>query len=169
MGGKHRGDWRASFTAKPVTYSGSGTLENVALGQVADAMHNDWIRGTANGQYTIELAGSTSAELAASAQGSLQFDLRDGALPRIAVAGAPLRVRRFTGSLDFRGPQIQMRDATLDSPSASFTVNGTASMSKKLDFKLVQEGASTLTVTGTLADPQVAPARRSETRAALKP
>ena len=169
MGGKHRGDWRASFTAKPVTYSGSGTLENVALGQVADAMHNDWIRGTANGQYTIELAGSTSAELAGSAQGSLQFDLRDGALPRIAVAGAPLRVRRFTGSLDFRGPQIEMRDATLDSPSASFTVNGTASMSKKLDFKLVQEGASTLTVTGTLADPQVAPARRSETRAALKP
>jgi hypothetical protein len=169
MGGKHRGDWRALFTAKPVTYSGSGTLENVALGQVADAMHDDWIRGTANGKYTIEVAGFSSAELIASAHGTLQFSLRDGALPHIALAASPLRVRRFTGSLDFRGPQVEMREATLDSPSASFTVSGTASMSKRLDFKLLQEGASAFNVTGTLSDPQVAPAHRAETRAALKP
>jgi len=169
MGGKHRGDWRASFTAKPVTYSGTGTLENVALGQVATAMHDDWIRGTANGRYTIEMAGVSSPELAASSHGTLQFNLRDGALPHIALSGSPLRMRRFIGSLDFRGPRVEMREATLDSPSASFVVNGTASMSKKLDFKLVQEGASAFNVTGTLSDPQVTPANRAETRAALKP
>ncbi len=169
MGGKHRGDWWASFTAKPVTYSGSGTLENVSVGQVADAMHDDWIRGTANGKYTIDMAGFSSAELAASAHGTLQFTLRDGALPHIALAASPLRVRRFTGSLDFRGPQVEMRDATLDVPGASFVVNGTAFKSKKLDFKLVQEGVSAFNVTGTLSDPQVAPANRAETRAALKP
>jgi hypothetical protein len=115
------------------------------------------------------MAGFSSAELAASAHGTLQFTLRDGDLPHIALAGSPLRVRRFTGSLDFRGPQVEMRDATLDVPGASFVVNGTASTSKKLDFKLVQEGVSAFNVTGTLSDPQVAPANRAETRAALKP
>jgi len=132
-------------------------------------MHDDWIRGTANGKYTIEMAGFSFAELAASARGTLQFTLRDGALPHIALSGSPLRMRRFIGSLDFRGPRVEMREATLDSPSASFVVNGTASMSKKLDFKLVQEGASAFNVTGTLSDPQVTPANRAETRAALKP
>jgi AsmA family/AsmA-like C-terminal region len=169
MGGKHRGDWSASFTAKPVTYSGSGAFENVSMGQVANAMHDDWIHGTASGKYTIEMAGYSSAELAASAHGILQFNLRDGTLPHIALAGSPLRVRRFTGSLDFRGPQIEMREGTLDSPNASFAVSGSASLNKRLDFKLVQEGAPAFNVTGTLFDPQVTSASRAETRAALKP
>ena len=31
LGGKHVGDWEADFTAKPPAYSGSGTLERIAL------------------------------------------------------------------------------------------------------------------------------------------
>jgi hypothetical protein len=62
-----------------------------------------------------------------------------------------------------------MNEATLDSPSGTFVVNGAASLSKKLDFQLLREGASAYNVTGTLSEPQIAPAHRAETQAALKP
>ena len=169
MGGKHHGDWRAAFTTKPVLYSGAGTLESVSLGQIAEAMHDNWINGTANARYKIEIRGLSSGELAGSANGTLQFSMRDGVLPHIMLAGGPLRVRRFTGRLDFHGGEVEMQEAILDSPSASFAVTGTASMNRKLDFKLVQEGSSAFSVTGTLSEPRVAPARHAETRAALKP
>ncbi len=132
-------------------------------------MHDDWIRGTVNARYMIEMNGLSLGELASSARGTLQFNMREGVLSHIALAGSPLRVRRFTGSMELRDRQIAMKEATLDSPAASFVVNGTASLSKKLDFQLVKEGASAYNVTGTLSEPQVAPAHRAETQAALKP
>jgi hypothetical protein len=170
MGGKHRGDWRASFTAKqPPQYSGVGTIESVALGQVADAMHDDWIRGTVSARYIIDMSGMSFADLASSARGTLQFNMREGVLSHITLAGSPLRVRRFIGSLELHDSQIAMNEATLDSPSGTFVVNGAASLSKKLDFQLLREGASAYNVTGTLSEPQIAPAHRAETQAALKP
>lgn len=170
MGGKHRGDWRASFTAKqPPQYTGVGTVESVALGQVADAMHDDWIRGTVNARYIIEMSGLSFGDLATSASGTVQFNMREGALSHMTLAGSPLRVRRFTGSMEFRDGQIAIKEATLDSLGATFVVHGTASLSKKLDFQLLKEGASAYNVTGTLSEPQVAPAHRAETQAALKP
>jgi len=169
MGGKHQGDWRASFNSKQALYSGVGTVEGLSLSQVGEAMHDDWIRGTLNAHYMIDMSGLSFGELTSSAHGTLQFNMHDGALPHIVLAGSPLRVRRFAGSLEIRDGQLEVRDATLDSPSTIFTVNGTASMRKTLDFRFVKEGASGFNVTGTLFDPQVSPAPPNETQAALKP
>lgn len=169
MGGKHQGDWRASFAGKQAVYSGVGTVESLSLSQVGEAMHDDWIRGTLSARYMIDMSGQSLGELTSSAQGTVQFNMRDGALSHIVLAGSPLRVRRFLGSLEIRDGQVEFRDATLDSLTSNFTVNGTASLSKKLDFQFVREGASGFNVTGTLSEPLVAPSRRSETQAALKP
>lgn len=169
LGGKHRGEWRADFTAKTPAYSGSGELDGFSLSQLADVMHDNWISGTANAKYQIDLAGLFSAELANSAKGSLHFDMRDGALPHILLTSTPLRVRHFTGMLAVRQGEIEFQEATLDSPTSSYAVTGKASQSRKLDFKLVPEGAPGLTVTGTLSEPRVAPVHRPETQAALKP
>jgi hypothetical protein len=168
LGGKHRGEWRADFTAKPPAYSGSGGLDGISLAQLAEAMHDNWITGAANGRYQIELTGFSAAELIASAKGSLQFDMRDGTFPHMVLTTAPLRVRRFTGLLAVRQGEVDLQEATLESPAASYAVTGKASMSRKLDFKLVPEGSPGLAVTGTLSDPRVAPAHRPETQAALK-
>lgn len=132
-------------------------------------MHDDWIRGTVNARYIIEMSGLSFGDLATSASGTVQFNMREGALSHMTLAGSPLRVRRFTGSMEFRDGQIAMKEATLDSLGATFVVHGTASLSKKLDFQLLKEGASAYNVTGTLSEPQVAPAHRAETQAALKP
>jgi AsmA family/AsmA-like C-terminal region len=169
LGGKHQGDWRASFSGKQALYSGVGTVESLSLSQIGEVMHDDWIRGTLNARYMIDMSGQSVSELTSSAHGTVQFNMRDGALSHILLAGSPLRVRRFAGSLEIRDGQVEVREATLDSPTATFTVNGTASLSRKLDFQFVKEGATGFNVTGTLSEPQVAPAHRNETQAALKP
>lgn len=169
LGGRHRGEWHADFTVKPPVYSGTGVLDGNALAQLADLMGNNWISGSANSKYQLELAGFSSAELLASAKGNLRFEMRDGALPHLVVASLPLRVRRFTGMLTLLRGEVQLQEASLEAPTATYAVTGTASMNRKLDFRLVPEGSAGFTVTGTLSEPRVSPAHRSETEAALKP
>jgi len=168
LGGKHRGDWRADFTVKPPTYAGSGSMTGIALDELADAMHDNWILGTASASYDLELSGFSFTELAESAKGTLHFDMRDGSLPHIMVSSAPLRVRHFTGVLATKDNNIELQDAILEAPTANYAVSGKASLNRKLDFKLLSEGAG-FTVTGTLAEPRVVPVRSPETEAALKP
>jgi hypothetical protein len=168
LGGKHRGEWRADFTMKPPKYFGAGVLDGIPLVQLAEAMHDDWISGTANAEYQIELTGFSSPDLVSSARGELHFDMRDGALPHLTLAAAPLRVRRFTGRMAVRQGEIELQQAILESPTLSYAVTGRASLSRKLDFKLVPDGSAGLVVTGTLSDPRVAPVHRPETQAALK-
>lgn len=169
LGGKHRGEWRADFTMKPPVYSGTGTLDGASLGQLAEVTGDSWVNGSANAKYQLDLAGFSSAELTASAKGTLHFQMEDGALPHIIVANLPLRVRRFTGTLTFRDREVQLEDAALESPTTTYAVTGTASLDRTLDLRLVPEGSAGWTVTGTLSQPKVSAVRHSETEAALKP
>ena len=168
FGGKHRGEWRLDFTAKPPIYSGSGTIDSAALNQVAETMNEPWITGTASARYQIELAGFSTAELIDSAKGDLHFNMRDGIFPHVLVSSAPLQVRRFNGTITIRKGEIEMEQAALESSTTSYSVTGKASAKRKLDFKLVPEGSAGLTVTGTLAEPRVTTIRRGETQTALK-
>jgi len=169
FGGKHRGDWRVDFMVKPPIYLGTGTLDSAVLGQFADAMHQNWVTGTASAKYQIEMAGLSAEEILDSAKGDLHFTMRDGSFPRVLVSSSPLHVRRFTGTLTLRKGDLVLQQATLESPTATYAVTGTVSESRKLDVKLVPEGSAGLTVTGTLAEPRVTAIRRAETQAALKP
>jgi AsmA family len=168
FGGKHRGEWRLDFTAKPPAYSGSGTIDSAALNQVAETMDEPWITGTASARYRIELAGFSTAQLMDSAKGDLHFSMRDGIFPHVLVSSAPLQVRRFSGIATIGNAQIELEQATLESPTTSYSVTGKASDNRKLDFKLIPEGSAGLTVTGTLSEPRVTAVRRPETQTALK-
>jgi hypothetical protein len=169
LGGKQRGEWQADFTSKRPTYALEGVMQGISLSQLAEAMHDDWISGTASGHYQVEMAGRDRTELAQSTSGSIDFTLQDGLLPHIALANGPMKVRRFAGRFTIVDGQIDVKDATLQSPTAIFLVNGTASMDRELDIKLVQEGSPAITVTGTVMDPRVEITRHVETRAELKP
>ena len=168
FGGKHRGEWRLDFAAKPPIYSGSGTIDSAALNQVAETMDEPWITGTASAKYQIELTGFSTGELVNSAKGDLHFNMRDGIFPRVLVSSAPLQVRRFNGTVTIRKGEIELEQGTLESPTTSYSVTGKVSANRKLDFKLIPEGSAGLTVTGTLAEPRVTAMRRPETQTALK-
>jgi hypothetical protein len=179
LGGKHRGDWQADFAAASPVYSGSGTLTGISLGQMAEAMHDQWISGTAGGTYQLTASGADSAAFWESAEGTLQFDLQDGVLPHISLANdeEPLRVGRWLGRARLRGREIEIDKGKMVSFTGTYEISGTASLGRVLDFKLSRgadvkpagAGSMVYSITGTLAEPRVASASTPETQARLKP
>jgi hypothetical protein len=171
LGGRHTGDWEVDFTVNPPTYHGNGSLEKVALGQVAEAMHDAWITGTANVEYRAETSGWTKAELLSNADAGFQVEARDGSLPHLALAGesSPLRVNRFVGRLQLRAGKFEVDQGKLQTPGGIYQLSGTASLGRVLDFKLARDGARGFNITGTVEQPRVAVSTAPETQAALKP
>jgi AsmA family/AsmA-like C-terminal region len=171
LGGRHSGEWTADFTVNPPAYSGTGTLEKVVLGQLAEAMHDDWISGSANVAYRGNTSGWSKAELLANADASLQIEGRDGLLPHLALAGesAPLHINRFAGRLFFRDGKFEIAQGKLQTPVSIYQFSGTASLSRDLDIKLMRDGTHAFNITGTLTQPHVAINTSPETQAALKP
>jgi len=171
LGGRHLGEWKADFTTKPPVYSGSGTLERVALGQLAEAMHDGWVTGTAKATYQATTSGLNAAELFSSATATIQVEVRDGLLPHIALTSGtgPLHMHRFTGRFLLQEGKFEIEAGKLETPGGIYQVSGTASLGGTLDVKLVLDGAHGFSITGTLTEPHVAPATVPETQAALKP
>jgi hypothetical protein len=169
LGGKQRGEFHANFASKAPAYSIEGTLQGISLSQLAESMNDGWISGTASGLYKLELNKPGRGEAAHSSSGSVDFTMQDGVLSHILLTGGPLKVRRFTGRCTIEDGEIRVQDAILESPMATFTVNGKVSVARELDFQLVKEGSPAITVSGTIAEPRVESAHHAETRAALKP
>lgn len=171
LGGRHRGEWRADFAAKPPEYSGSGTFQKVALAQVAQAMNSDWIMGTANASYRANTSGLTAKQLFASAKATLDVDASAAVLPHVVLtdSSAPLQIRHLAAHLVLHDGRLEIQTGTLETASDVFHLNGTASLTQTLNLRLMREGAPGFNITGTLARPHVAPMAASETSAALKP
>ena len=83
LGGKHRGEWQADFSVKPAVCNGSGSLTGVSLASFADAMKNRVDRG--HREHELRGEGSCSAGFWTSGEGTLQFEMRDGSLPQVAL------------------------------------------------------------------------------------
>ncbi len=171
LGGRHSGEWKADFMANPPMYSGGGTLEKVALGQLAEAMHDGWITGTANVGYRGSTLGWTLPQLLSSAEVSLQVEARDGLLPHLTLSGdsGPLRVNRFVGRLLLRDGKFEIEQGKLQTPSSIYQLSGTTSLNRVLDIKLARDGTHGFNITGTLTQPHVVINTSAETQAALKP
>jgi hypothetical protein len=171
LGGKHIGEWEADFTAKPPQYSGKGTLENVALGQLSESMNDDWVTGSANATYRVKTSGLDAAELFAATLSTWRIDVRDGLLRHLALieGSGPLPIHRLSMQLAMHDGKFEIEDGKLDSVSNIYRISGTASLSRVLNVKLLREGAQGFNVTGTLSEPHVSQIVPSETQAALKP
>jgi AsmA family/AsmA-like C-terminal region len=179
LGGRHRGDWQADFTAASPAYTGSGTLTGISMGKVAEAMHDRWISGTAGGAYQLTASGSDSPGFWETAEGQLRFDLRDGVLPHICLTSdeGPFRIARWQGRMHLHGGEIKIDKETLVSPGQTYEISGTASLGRALDLKLTRgpeakpggAGSLVYSITGTVAEPQIALTPAPETQARLKP
>ncbi len=170
LGGKHLGTWQADFTAKPPVYSGTGILKDVSLMQLAAAMKDGWISGTANAKYQLTFAGYSLSELLGSANGSAAFEMYDGALPHVWLTsdGGPIHVKRFDGSLLLHDGAFELKEGKLADASGIYQVSGTATMGTQLNIRITRDHSHSFDVGGTLIEPKVTPVSSSAAQADLK-
>jgi len=174
LGGKLHAEWSADFSADVPHYSGGGTVEHIDLLHVAALTHDAWATGTGSGSFKLEMAGRSAAELAQSAEGDLNFDWQNGALPHLVLAGAgntpraapaPLRLKRFSGHAVLRDRQLEFQQSKIEAADGIYRVSGDASLGR-LELKLTRNSHGYM-VSGTVEKPTVAPLSEAETQAAL--
>ena len=167
LGGKMRAEWNADFSGDMPVYSGSGTLERIALGRVAALMHDPWVTGTGRGRYKLKLSGWNAAELVQSVSGSLDFALQNGTFPHLALNGtaAPLRLKHFTGHAVLHDRRLEFQQSRMETGDGIYMVSGTASP-ENLELKMIDPKSHHYTVSGTLEKPQVTVVTLSKTQAA---
>ena len=157
LGGHHSGNWDGDFTAKPPKFFGSGNVTRLAMAQVATLMHDAWATGTLDGQYTLGLTGLDAASLRDSATGSASFKWTTGTLRHISLEGkgTPLTFSAMSGQLVIKNGSITCDDCKLQAVGQLYTVKGTASFARDLDFHLSTLGASAYAISGPLDNPRV--------------
>lgn len=174
LGGKHQGEWVADFSGAAPVYAGTGTLSGVSLEELADAMHDGWISGTASGSYQLKSSGADATAFWKSAEGDIHFEARDGALPHVSLGndGDPLQIGRWKGLARLRAGGIEVVKSEIESSGGVYQVSGRASLAHALDFKLsggpLNAPATAYSITGTLAVPHVAVEPTTDTQAQLK-
>jgi hypothetical protein len=171
MGGSFAGTLTADFGGKQPSYESTGTLARVNLAQLNTAMKEGWGTAMASGNFKLQMAGWTGAELAASAEGDAQLDFRDGTLRHVALdrTGAPLRFTSFAAKVSFDGGKIHLPSGKLLTQSGIYQVSGTATLNRELELQLNSSGGVAYKVTGTLEKPQVVAVPAREAEASLKP
>jgi hypothetical protein len=167
--GTHQGNWLIDISnhgASPqlVRYHGAGTLQDISLAQVGSLMNDDWISGTAGGNFDLDGSGNSFRELLERSDGKLQFVMRNGSLPHIEIPGSPvpLPVHRFAGELRLKKGAWELSAGRLESRDGAYQVRGTASPGGGFDFVLTGGDEQSWTLTGTLAKPHVAPVGHGE-------
>ena len=170
FGGRHGGDWSVDFTSNPPQYKAKGWLRRVALGQLAQSMGDPWITGTGSATYQASAAGAQADDFLSSFRADFEVEARDATLHHLVLTpnAEPLHAQRFGGRLFFRDGQLEVRDGKLETISGIYQISGTASRGRNLNLRLSQSGLRGYAITGTLAEPRVAPAGAPEARAALK-
>jgi type II secretion system protein N len=171
LGGKHRGHWQADFGVKPAECSGRGSLTGVSLARLAEATKALWIAGSGSASYEVQ--GTCPTEFWQSAEGTLQFEMKEGALPHIPLSedAEPFEITRLAGQARLHAGTIETQDLKLESPGGKFWLSGTASLQGELDFRLTRNLSGTapgFAISGTLAEPRVAQLAGAETQARLK-
>jgi AsmA protein len=178
--GTHRGNWvidvndaqgvkdeskQGVFTTG-VSFHANGTLRNISLDQLSALMNDGWISGTADGNFVLE--GSNFRDLLAHSNGKLQFFMQNGSLSHVEIPGSPgpLSVRQFTGDLNLKEGAWRLSSGKLESNDGDYHVNGTASAGGSFDFLLTSADEQAWTITGTLAEPHVAPVEQVEAKQA---
>jgi hypothetical protein len=157
LGGHHTGNWDGDFTANPPKFFGSGAVSKLAVAQVAAIMHDAWATGTLDGQYTLGLTGIDPAALRASATGSASFNWTAGTLRHISLEGkgTPLAFSTLSGQIAVRSGALSCDDCKMQSAGLLYTVKGSATFARDLDFHLATPGTSAYAISGPLDKPRI--------------
>jgi len=168
LGGRHQGRWQADFTGNVPSYSGAGMLDGASMTQLSTLMHDNWAAGSAHIEYSANLAGWNAPDLAESLTAKVDFQWRDGILRHIAAHGSePMRFSRLRGHAELEEGKMTFTGSSMQAASGIYQLEGTATLGRELDLKLVPRSGPAINIGGTLQKPRVS-AAPPDSRVALK-
>ena len=170
LSGNHIGEWTADFSTDSPQYTGTGSLQHAALGQLAQAMQDGWVTGTASASYQISAAGANMADFLSSVHGSLNIEAHETSLPHIVLTtnAGPIFAKRFTGKIVFRGNRLDIQEGKLETGGSIYQISGTALKGRGLNLRMLRDDIHGYSITGPLATPRVTAVGAPETQAELK-
>jgi AsmA protein len=166
LGGTQSGQWQADFTGDEPVYSGSGTVANIAAGQLAGITHAALGTGVINGAYQIKMSGWTGREIWSSAGADSDFDWRNGLWRNVQLGHAPLQFSDFAGHIVLKDGSFQISTSKMQSSGGAFAVAGSIKGSE-LALQFERDNGTAYRLRGTLQKPLVVVAPAAE--ASLKP
>jgi hypothetical protein len=130
-------------------------LEGVQPSQAAAIFRERWGSGTADLETQLNLSGTSSADLASSATGHVQFTWTKGGLGAAGAASPLAHFDRWTGAGSIAGSTVTLASGTITRGNIATTVQGQIGFDRRMNLTL-QTSTGDVTVTGTLAHPALA-------------
>jgi hypothetical protein len=157
FGGTHTGDWSADFTGDEPRYAGIGTVSNLSVADVAAIGKDAWGAGTLNGAYELKFSGWQASDLFASANGSCQFQWRNGSLRHLTLDGRtnPVRFPLWAGQCQWSPEGFRVSGSKMRTVSGIYQISGTVQPTRDLQLEFVRADGTAYEVTGTLENPRV--------------
>jgi hypothetical protein len=161
LGGRYLGDWQVDFAESDMrseNCEGSGSFTGISLAQLADMTNIRVISGTASASY--EIKSECTAQFWSLADGTLQFEVRDGNLSHFSLGEdeGPLKISRLSVQAGLLNGSFEIKQGDLVSPNGKFQLSGTAGLNRELALKLKKTtngSGSWYAIRGTLATPRV--------------
>ncbi len=157
LGGKQTSQWTVDFGSDTPTYSGTGSVTNINVAQLAALGKKNWGTGTLSGQFEIVFSGWTQDDIEGSAKGSASLDWKNGVLRTIVLNGnSPLHFTHFVSRVEYESGKLRMMDSRMQAGPSVYFVSGTASAGHELEMQFQRENGPAYKVTGPVQKPQIA-------------
>ncbi|HET9837922.1 MAG TPA: AsmA family protein [Candidatus Angelobacter sp.] len=162
-GGSTQGDWKIDWSGAQPRYSGSGSMDAVALDRVSppDTVAGQvaqWIAGKAQVSYSAHFEGKTETEMLASAAGRVEFQVGNGNSRALLLeAGRPMKFQVAQGAVELDRQSLRVLPSKFKAENRIYMVSGTISLANKQAKLKVSTTGTEWNVTGALDRPQIAP------------
>lgn len=162
-GGSTQGEWKIDWSGSQPKYSGTGSLEGVALERVAPpdtvaGQVSQWLSGRSQVSYSAHFEGKTPQEMSASAGGRVEFQVSNGSSRMVALeAGRPLKFNGVQGAVELDRQALKVLPSKFKAESRIYVLSGTISLANKQAKLKVSTGGTQWEITGALEKPQITP------------
>jgi AsmA protein len=165
LGGRHTGELTMDFSSGTPVVRASGTFDHIALEQLASFMQDDWISGSADGTYEFSGSGRNVMKIFSSATVESNVTARSCVFPHVTLTEQePLHAQRFDGDILFSNGEFEIKQGTLETAEGNYEVNGTASLTRNITFRMTRNDGPEFTINGSLAQPRVIPSKNRVAR-----
>jgi hypothetical protein len=162
-GGTTQGEWKIDWSGSQTRYSGTGSMEGVALDRVGppDTVAGQlaqWISGKAQVSYSTHFEGKTPQEMFSSASGRVEFQVSNGISRVLALeAGRPLKFNGLQGALEIERQGLKVLPSKFKAENRIYLMSGTISLANKQAKLKVSTTGTQWEITGALEKPEITP------------